>query len=198
MHHNSDTSTHPRRRNPLVVGAVTSSYRLPNYYLQTNATSESTSLNRLLLGLDSFQPDFAFLLGACFADPNHAASHRVERVFIQDDFDYLSAPQLESSAHPEPIVRGIKHKARLSFKFEDQAGTPFARASLRVATFGNRQRLPSQGSWRSICHLRSLIDASGLHCPSPRTNPRGKMEKYTPQTNLASASCLPVKRTPVQ
>src|SRR6267142_5351503 len=144
MHHNSDTSTHPRRRNPLVVGAVTSSYRLPNYYLQTNATSESTSLNRLLLGLDSFQPDFAFLLGACFADPNHAASHRVERVFIQDDFDYLSAPQLESSAHPEPIVRGIKHKARLSFKFEDQAGTPFARASLRVATFGNRHRLPSQ------------------------------------------------------
>jgi len=99
------------------------------------------------------EANFAFLFGPGFGDPNHAASHRVERVLIEDDFDYLSAPQSESSAHPEPIVRGIEHKARLSFKFEDQAGTPFARASLRVATFGNRHRLPSQvaGGQYVIC-----------------------------------------------
>jgi len=90
------------------------------------------------------EPNFAFLFGPGFADPNHAASHGVERVFIQDDFDYLSTPQSEISAHPEPIVRGIKHKTRLSFEIENQAGTPFAKASLRVATFGNRHRLPSQ------------------------------------------------------
>jgi hypothetical protein len=59
------------------------------------------------------------LFRATFADPNHAASHGIERVFIQDDFDYLTPLQSKTSAHPETILRGIKYKARLSFEVED-------------------------------------------------------------------------------
>lgn len=92
--------------------------------------------------LYGLQANFAFLLGACFADPDYVAAHGGERVLIQDDFDYLTAPQSETSAHPEPIVRRIKHKARLSFQIEDQAGTPFAQASFRVATFENGHPSP--------------------------------------------------------
>ena len=45
------------------------------------------------LGLpDSFQADFSFLLGASFADPNHAATLGTGRLFIHDKFDHLAAP----------------------------------------------------------------------------------------------------------
>ena len=43
-------------------------------------------------GLDSFQADFSFLLGAGFADPEHVATHGAERVFIENNFDRLAPP----------------------------------------------------------------------------------------------------------
>lgn len=52
--------------------------------------------------LDGFQADFSFLLGASFANPDHAATHEAERVFIGDKFDHLAAPKVETSAQPEP------------------------------------------------------------------------------------------------
>ena len=72
-----------------------------------------------LAALEGFEANFAFLLRARFGDPNHAASHRVKRVFIQNDFDYLATPQPETPAHPETILGGIKYKARLSFEVEN-------------------------------------------------------------------------------
>ena len=65
--------------------------------------------------LDGFQTDFSFLLGAGFADPDHAAAQGVAWVLVQDDFDYLPAPKAETTAQPETLFRGI----------EDEAGEPF-------------------------------------------------------------------------
>ena len=42
--------------------------------------------------LDDFQADFACLLGADFADPDHAAAHGVERLLVEDEFDRLATP----------------------------------------------------------------------------------------------------------
>jgi hypothetical protein len=68
----------------------------------------------LLISLDGFQADFSLLLGARFADPDHVAPHGANRVFIEDNFDQLAAPNVETSAQPETFFRGI----------EDEAGEP--------------------------------------------------------------------------
>jgi hypothetical protein len=57
--------------------------------------------------LGGFQADFTILLGAGFADPDHAAALRAERVFIEDKFDHFAAPKVEKSAQPETFFRGI-------------------------------------------------------------------------------------------
>ena len=56
-----------------------------------------------LAALDGFQANFAFVLGTYFADPDHNATHRVQRVFIQDDFDNLTPSQMEAPAQPEAV-----------------------------------------------------------------------------------------------
>ena len=67
-----------------------------------------------LAALNGFQANFTFLLGAEFADPDYAATHGVEWVLIEDDFDNFAAPQMETSAQMEPVFRGIENKARHS------------------------------------------------------------------------------------
>jgi hypothetical protein len=54
------------------------------------------------------------MLGAGFADPDHAAALGAERTFIKDKFDRLAAPNIERSAQPESFFQGI----------EDGAGKP--------------------------------------------------------------------------
>ena len=61
--------------------------------------------------LDGFQTDFSLLLGARFADPDHPAALGVGRVFIEDKFDNLTAPEVETSAHPETFFRRIDDEA---------------------------------------------------------------------------------------
>ena len=55
------------------------------------------------------------MLGASFADPDHAAAHGVQRVLVQDYFDNLSPPQMEPAPHPEPVFRGIENKTGQPF-----------------------------------------------------------------------------------
>jgi hypothetical protein len=57
--------------------------------------------------LEDFQTDFAFLLGAGFAEPDHPAAHGVERFVIEDEFDRLATPLVESPAQPETSFGGI-------------------------------------------------------------------------------------------
>ncbi len=64
--------------------------------------------------LDGFQADFSLLLGAGFADPDHTAALGAGRLFIEDNFDQLATPKVETSAQPETFFRGI----------EDEAGEP--------------------------------------------------------------------------
>jgi len=65
--------------------------------------------------LDGFQADFALVLGSSFADPDHAAAHGRERVWIEDNFHHLAASQMETSAQPKPVFGGIEDEARESF-----------------------------------------------------------------------------------
>src|SRR6266849_4679123 len=75
--------------------------------------------------LDGFQAGFSFMLGAGFADPDHAAALGAGRLFIEDKFDHLAAPKVETSAQPETFFRGIEDEAgeplRLAVQIDDQA-----------------------------------------------------------------------------
>jgi hypothetical protein len=51
------------------------------------------------------------LLGARFADPDHPAALGVGHVFIEDKFDNLTAPEVETSADPETFFRRIDDEA---------------------------------------------------------------------------------------
>jgi hypothetical protein len=57
------------------------------------------------------------------------APRNIQRVFVWDDFDNLSAFQLESSHESEPLWRAIEYEAgkpfRDSFKIDDKTGTLF-------------------------------------------------------------------------
>jgi len=81
--------------------------------------------------LDGFQADFSFLFGAGFADPDHAAALGAGRLFVEDKFDHLAAPKVETSAQPEAFYRGIEDEAReplwLAVQIDDQGGAPVRR-----------------------------------------------------------------------
>jgi hypothetical protein len=93
--------------------------------------------------LDGLQADFSFLLGAGFADPDHAAALGAGRLFIEDKFDHLAAPKLETSAQPETFFRGIEDEAgeplRLAVQIDDQTGAPLRHHTLRAAGLGERR-----------------------------------------------------------
>ena len=50
--------------------------------LDTVRTPLAETGRKLCQALNGFQPDFAFLFGAGFANPDHVAAHGVERVRI--------------------------------------------------------------------------------------------------------------------
>jgi hypothetical protein len=89
--------------------------------------------------LDDFQADFSLLLCASFADPGHAASFGAGRFFVEDQFDYLAASKVETSAQAETLFRGIEDKAweprRLAVQVDDQAGASLRHHTLRAAGF---------------------------------------------------------------
>ena len=72
---------------------------------------------------DCFQAEFTFLFGAGFADPDHAALLGAGRFLIDGKFDHLAAPEVETSAQPEPFFRGIEDEAgeslRLAVQIDD-------------------------------------------------------------------------------
>jgi hypothetical protein len=73
--------------------------------------------------LDGFQADFPLLLGASFANPNHAAVLGAGRFLIDGKFDHLASPEVETSAQPETFFRGIEDEAgeslRLAVQIDD-------------------------------------------------------------------------------
>jgi hypothetical protein len=73
--------------------------------------------------LDRFQADFSLLLGAGFADPDHAAALGAGRLLVEDKFDQLAAPKFETSTQPEAFFRGIEDEAweplRLAVQIDD-------------------------------------------------------------------------------
>jgi hypothetical protein len=76
-----------------------------------------------MIRLNSFQADFTLLLGAGFADPDHTAALRAGGFFIDNKFDQLAAPKVETSAQPEAFFRAI----------EDEAGESLWRLMTRLA-----------------------------------------------------------------
>jgi len=101
--------------------------------------------------LDGFQADFSLLLGAGFADPDHAAALGAGRLFVEDKFDHLAVPKIETSAQPETFFRGIEDQAgeplRLAVQIDDQAGAPLRHHTLRAAGFEDRKAGHSFNHW---------------------------------------------------
>jgi hypothetical protein len=93
--------------------------------------------------LDGFQADFSFLVGVGFADPDRAAAHGAERVFIEDKFYRLAAPKVETSAQRETFFRGIEDEAGepplVAIQIDDQAGSTLQHHTLRAAGFWDRK-----------------------------------------------------------
>jgi len=90
-----------------------------------------------------FQPDFSLLLGAHFADPDYATALGARRFLIEDKFDHLTAPKVETSTQSETFFRGIEDEAweslRLAVQIDDQAGAPLQHHTLRATGFGERK-----------------------------------------------------------
>jgi hypothetical protein len=90
--------------------------------------------------LDGLEADFSFLFGAGFADPDYAAALWGGRLFVEDKFDDLATPNVESSAQPEAVFRGIEDEAweppGPAFQIDDQAGRPFGLHTFRAASSG--------------------------------------------------------------
>jgi hypothetical protein len=101
--------------------------------------------------LGGFQPDFSRLLGAGFANPDHAAALGFEGLLIEDKFDPLPAPKVETSTQSEAFFRGIEDEAReylrLAIQIDDQAGAPLQNNTLRAAGFGERKAGHSFNHW---------------------------------------------------
>lgn len=93
--------------------------------------------------LAGFQTDFVFLLGASFADPDHAAALKDGRVFIDDKLDHLAAPEVETSAQPITFFRGIEDETgeplQVAAQIDDQAGGLLRHQPLRAAALGDRE-----------------------------------------------------------
>src|SRR6266404_4484638 len=132
-----------------------------------------------------FQAGLAFLLGASFADPYHAASHGAKRVLVKDELDRLPASQPEISVQPEPALRGVDHQtgnSRLaSFEVDNQAGALLRRNPPQAAAFGNGKGghafAPRSSDYRAgIVSCRTAVPAataracrSGKHSPARPT-----------------------------
>ncbi len=101
--------------------------------------------------LDGFQGGFSFMLGAGFVDLDHAAAPGGGHVFIEDKFDHLAPPEVETSAQPETFFRGIEGEAgepvRLTVQIDDQAGPPLQHHTLRAAGFADRKAGHSLNHW---------------------------------------------------
>ena len=101
--------------------------------------------------LNGFQPDFPFLLGTGFANPDHAAEVGAVASLFEDEFDDLSAPELETSTQPEPSFRGIKDKAweslRLAVQIDNQAGPLLQHDTVRATGFVERKAGPFLNHW---------------------------------------------------
>jgi hypothetical protein len=103
-----------------------------------------TAVVRRLLDdrLHGFQADFSLLLGASFADPDHAAALRAEGVLIEDKFDRLAAPKMETTPQSKTFFRGIQEKAGesplIAIQIDNQAAAPLRHHPRRAAAFGDR------------------------------------------------------------
>jgi hypothetical protein len=114
--------------------------------------------------LDGFQADFAFLLGAGFADPDNSAALGAGHVFIDDKFDHLASPKTGTSAQPETSFRWIDDQAReslgIAVQIDDQAGAPLRDHPRRAATLGDRKaghsltRCSETSDWTVRFHLK--------------------------------------------
>lgn len=93
--------------------------------------------------LTGFHADFAFLLGASFADPGHAAVLEDGRVFIEDKLDHLAAPEVQTSAQPKTFFRGIEDETGepllVAAQIDDQTGGLLRHQPLRAAALGHRE-----------------------------------------------------------
>jgi hypothetical protein len=57
------------------------------------------------------QADFSLLPGASSAHPDHSTARGEERFGVEDNFDQLFPPKVETSAQPKAFFRGIEHEA---------------------------------------------------------------------------------------
>ena len=93
-----------------------------------------------LINLDS-QPSLTSLLRPRFADPHHAARHRIGSMLVQNQLDNLSLFEAAGPHYLEAMLRVIEDKARnplcLPPVLDDQTGALFQGGSFQSSALGN-------------------------------------------------------------
>lgn len=91
--------------------------------------------------LHGFEADLAFLFGAGFADPDHAAADGIQFIVAGDDLDHLPSPEPEAASQAEALGRTIHNEAGnpvwLRAEINDYAGSLSHGDAFRAASFAS-------------------------------------------------------------
>lgn len=103
--------------------------------------SELAALDRALsINLD-LQASLAFLFRPRFADPHHAARHRIRGILVQNEFDKLSSFKAGGPSYLESTLRVVEDETwnplRLPSMRDDQTGPLFQGRSFQSSALGN-------------------------------------------------------------
>src|SRR5271156_5517657 len=94
-----------------------------------------------MLNFDS-QPSLASLFRPRFADPHHAAPHRIRSMVVQNGLNKLSWFEAAGPLYLETMLRVVEDEAwdplRLPPVLDDQTGALFQGGSLQSSALGNR------------------------------------------------------------
>ena len=123
-------------------------------------------------GLDGFEADFAFLLGAWFADPDHVAADGLEFILTGDHLHDLAAPEPETSPKAESLRGAVHNQAgdplRLGAEVDHNAGAFFSDDTLGTAGFvcrGHGFALDDIFPHICECTVNKVGGASGKYLP---------------------------------
>src|SRR5258708_2428050 len=98
-----------------------------------------------------FRPTSPSCLEPAFPTQTTLQRSGLGHLFVEDKFDHLAAPKVETSAQPEAFFRGIEDEARgplwLTVQIDDQAGAPLQHQTLRAAGFGDLKAGHSFNHW---------------------------------------------------
>ena len=131
------------------------------------AFCELVRVNQALTNFD-LQPSLASLFRPGFADPHHAAQHRIGGMLVQNELDKLSSFEAGGPSYLETLLRGIEDEAgnplRLPPMLNDQTGALFQGCSLQSSALGDG----AAGHCSPSVFLDTIAESGRAHIEWPR------------------------------